>query len=347
MVYEEIPLKGMSSSATSASVASTSGMVTNLSSKPSEYMSASPSASSCPNHHRSRSSQNLFSACHRSSGDENDSDEGQDSDSDSEHDINNNSRSLNHDLESGRLNRRRRSSRSLSRRSSVASHLYSSLRRRSMLRLSPLSISLMSRSGEPLAQTNIEDYPVDVVGYDDDQNADANADDQAGEYDPNGDLNNNPLLADEDPREHRDHHNSTLKITPSIVRRLPTSMRRESKYFPGRIRKRVILKNGQVNLSPEHVDKRHQRFLQDMFTTMVDIRWRYNLAVFTMGFLLSWFGFAVVWWLIAFSHSDLEHHGDSTWTPCINNLNSFASAVLFSIETQHTIGECTAHICGP
>ncbi|KAJ6216508.1 hypothetical protein RDWZM_007665 [Blomia tropicalis] len=148
------------------------------------------------------------------------------------------------------------------------------------------------------------------------------------------DANNNPLVEYDDPREYQ---SLSLKITPSIVRRLP-ALRRESKFFPGRMRKRVILKNGNVNLNPEHVDKMHRRYLQDMFTTMVDIRWRWNLLVFTMGFLLSWFSFAVVWWLIAFSHNDFEHLTDSEWTPCINNLNSFASAILFSIETQHTIG---------
>ncbi|KAI2804154.1 Inward rectifier potassium channel [Blomia tropicalis] len=138
-------------------------------------------------------------------------------------------------------------------------------------------------------------------------------------------------------KEQNDLNDNGGFITPSIVRRLP-ALRRESKFFPGRMRKRVILKNGNVNLNPEHVDKMHRRYLQDMFTTMVDIRWRWNLLVFTMGFLLSWFSFAVVWWLIAFSHNDFEHLTDSEWTPCINNLNSFASAILFSIETQHTIG---------
>ena len=44
-------------------------------------------------------------------------------------------------------------------------------------------------------------------------------------------------------------------------------------------RKRVILKNGSVNLSKLHVSKRSQRYLQDIFTTLVDIQWRYNLMV--------------------------------------------------------------------
>lgn len=60
--------------------------------------------------------------------------------------------------------------------------------------------------------------------------------------------------------------------------------------------------------------------------------------VFSMGFILSWLCFAVIWWLICFTHGDLEHIGDEKWTPCVNNLHSFTSAFLYSIETQHTIG---------
>ena len=282
---------------------------------------------------------------------------------------------------SGGISGGRNRSRSISRRNSVASHLYTNFRRMSMARLSPLSLSLMS--SEPLDDgggiKNIEDYPIDG-GYDDDGTAgDFGGDDTEKDIDDdendknrpnidqvnnnlvcnnnnnngnNEDLNNNPMVMMrlskddydyDDDRYHQTHISTSttspsLKVTSSFVRRLPSTMRRESKFFPGRIRKRVILKNGNVNLSPEHVDKRHRRFLQDMFTTMVDIRWRWNLAVFTAGFLLSWLGFAVVWWLIAFSHSDFEHQSDNTWTPCINNLHSFASAILFSIETQHTIG---------
>ena len=113
---------------------------------------------------------------------------------------------------------------------------------------------------------------------------------------------------------------------------------KQTKIFPGRIKKRVVLKNGNVNLYKEHIDKRSKRYLQDLFTTMVDIQWRWNLLVFAMGFILSWSGFAVLWYLICFSHSDFDHLNNDTWIPCVMNVKSFTSAFLFSIETQHTIG---------
>ncbi|XP_075557803.1 ATP-sensitive inward rectifier potassium channel 12-like [Dermacentor variabilis] len=117
----------------------------------------------------------------------------------------------------------------------------------------------------------------------------------------------------------------------------PVVRYQKAKIIPSRVRKRVIFKNGSVNLSKEHVYKRSQRYLQDIFTTLVDIQWRWNLMVFSMGFILSWLVFAIIWWLIMFAHGDFDPH-EGEWTPCIVEVTSFTSAFLFSLETQHTIG---------
>lgn len=42
-----------------------------------------------------------------------------------------------------------------------------------------------------------------------------------------------------------------------------------------------------------NVAKRRRRYLQDIFTTLVDAQWRWTLLVFSLNFLLSWLGFAV------------------------------------------------------
>lgn len=55
-----------------------------------------------------------------------------------------------------------------------------------------------------------------------------------------------------------------------------------------------------------NVAKRRRRYLQDIFTTLVDAQWRWTLLVFALNFLLSWLLFAVIWWLIAYAHGDLE-----------------------------------------
>lgn len=67
-----------------------------------------------------------------------------------------------------------------------------------------------------------------------------------------------------------------------------------------------------------------------------------------MSFISTWSVFAGVWWLISYSHGDIDFaHGKSmtgygdntTFIPCVTEIKSFGHSFLFSIETQHTIGE--------
>ncbi|PRD30164.1 UNVERIFIED_CONTAM: Kcnj5 [Trichonephila clavipes] len=67
--------------------------------------------------------------------------------------------------------------------------------------------------------------------------------------------------------------------------------------------------------------------------------------VFAMGFLLSWLGFALIWWLICLAHGDFDHFGEEEWTPCVAEVHDFATAFLFSVETQHTIGKHFLTVC--
>lgn len=73
-----------------------------------------------------------------------------------------------------------------------------------------------------------------------------------------------------------------------------------------KIRKRVIFKNGEYNVLQTRIAKRRLKFLQDIFTTLVDTRWRWTLLVFSLSFVLSWLGFAFIWWIISFIHGDFE-----------------------------------------
>lgn len=99
---------------------------------------------------------------------------------------------------------------------------------------------------------------------------------------------------------------------------------------------RFVAKNGTCNVA--HTNIREQgRFLQDVFTTLVDLKWLHTLIIFTMSFLCSWLLFGMIWWLVAFAHGDLYETGDA-FVPCVTDINSFSSAFLFSIEVQVTIG---------
>ncbi|KAK2522028.1 Kcnj6 [Columba livia] len=100
---------------------------------------------------------------------------------------------------------------------------------------------------------------------------------------------------------------------------------------------RYVRKDGKCNVHHGNVRETY-RYLTDIFTTLVDLKWRFNLLIFVMVYTVTWLFFGMIWWLIAYMRGDMDHIGDSTWTPCVSNLNGFVSAFLFSIETETTIG---------
>ncbi|XP_074520924.1 ATP-sensitive inward rectifier potassium channel 12-like isoform X1 [Halichoeres trimaculatus] len=130
----------------------------------------------------------------------------------------------------------------------------------------------------------------------------------------------------------------------------------------GRLRSRFVKKNGQCNVVFNNMEDKPRRYLADIFTTCVDIRWRYLLLIFTATFLLSWLLFGFIFWGVALAHGDFDIHipvkeGDSRgstddekdeWRPCILHIQGFIGAFLFSIETQTTIGygfRCVTEEC--
>uniref|UniRef100_A0A8C2ZGU4 Potassium inwardly rectifying channel subfamily J member 5 n=1 Tax=Cyclopterus lumpus TaxID=8103 RepID=A0A8C2ZGU4_CYCLU len=102
-------------------------------------------------------------------------------------------------------------------------------------------------------------------------------------------------------------------------------------------RQRYVQKDGKCNVHHGNVQETY-RYLSDLFTTLVDLRWRLSLFIFTLVYIVNWLFFGFLWWLIALIRGDLVHADEEGWTPCVENLNSFVSAFLFSIETETTIG---------
>ena len=84
--------------------------------------------------------------------------------------------------------------------------------------------------------------------------------------------------------------------------------------------------------------ERGKRFILDLYQTLVDLKWRWVLIIVAIMFLLCYLVFAILWFLVGYTHGDFEHLGDPNWQPCVVNMRNFADALLFSIETQTTIG---------
>ncbi|KAM4652185.1 ATP-sensitive inward rectifier potassium channel 11-like [Discoglossus pictus] len=121
-----------------------------------------------------------------------------------------------------------------------------------------------------------------------------------------------------------------------LLTRLAEDSSAQSQYRAKSRKARFVAKNGACNVAHKNI-REQGRFLQDVFTTMVDLKWHHSLLIFTMSFICSWMLFAMAWWLIAFAHGDLGPHR-SAIVPCVTNIQSFTSAFLFSIEVQVTIG---------
>ncbi|XP_061677067.1 ATP-sensitive inward rectifier potassium channel 14 isoform X2 [Syngnathoides biaculeatus] len=136
---------------------------------------------------------------------------------------------------------------------------------------------------------------------------------------------------------------------------LSTTHRWRTKRAGRRPRRRFVGKDGRCNVTFVNMSERGQRYLSDLFTTCVDIRWRWMLVIFMLSFLLSWLLFGFVFWLIASAHGDLSIRllpitgpssdreeagtaGAAAEEPCFLQVNSFMAAFLFSLETQTSIG---------
>ncbi|XP_068193613.1 inward rectifier potassium channel 16-like [Antennarius striatus] len=98
---------------------------------------------------------------------------------------------------------------------------------------------------------------------------------------------------------------------------------------------RYMQKDGRFPVIFQKAPGEWSPFLMDIFTTLVEIRWRVMLLIFSLSYILSWLTFGLCYWLIAYVHGDV---GSADNKPCVENVRGFAGAFLFSMETQATIG---------
>ena len=100
-----------------------------------------------------------------------------------------------------------------------------------------------------------------------------------------------------------------------------------------------MAQHGRVNTVSlaEDAGEKH-RFLKDFFTSAIEMSWSWTILSFSASFYVSWTMFAAVWYLLAFYHGDLDQVKPEDHVDCVDNLNSFTTSFLFSLETQHTIG---------
>nr|AWJ68216.1 putative inward rectifier potassium channel 4 [Hirudo verbana] len=141
-----------------------------------------------------------------------------------------------------------------------------------------------------------------------------------------------------------------VSSTPVLLNHLqfPSDPPQEQTYVPmvqhirtfvaGKHKRRLVQKSGDCNVTNCNVTKRKQKYLVDIFTTLVDMKWRYHIGLFAAAFVVTWCLFGLIWFCIAVAHQDHINFNNETWAACVDHVYDYPTALLFSIETQTTIG---------
>lgn len=98
---------------------------------------------------------------------------------------------------------------------------------------------------------------------------------------------------------------------------------------------RYMQKDGRFPVVFQKAPRHWSPYLMDIFTTLVEIRWRVMFLVFSLSYILSWVFFGLCYWLIAHVNGDADNVDSKL---CVANVRGFTGAFLFSMETQATIG---------
>ncbi|XP_017465927.1 PREDICTED: ATP-sensitive inward rectifier potassium channel 12 isoform X3 [Rhagoletis zephyria] len=107
---------------------------------------------------------------------------------------------------------------------------------------------------------------------------------------------------------------------------------------------RVIEKSGNENVNIRRIPQKSWRYVRDLVTTMIELDWKYMLTIFIGTYFATWLFFALLNYMVAYSHGDLmfdevtgERLGEGK-EPCIKGVYNFVSMIIYSVETQTTIG---------
>ncbi|OWK00154.1 hypothetical protein Celaphus_00015869 [Cervus elaphus hippelaphus] len=137
---------------------------------------------------------------------------------------------------------------------------------------------------------------------------------------------------------------SPLRIMSALRRKFgddyqgPGQGPQQQQLVPKKKRQRFVDKNGRCNVQHGNLGSETSRYLSDLFTTLVDLKWRWNLFIFILTYTVAWLFMASMWWVIAYTRGDLNKAHVGNYTPCVANVYNFPSAFLFFIETEATIG---------
>lgn len=141
-----------------------------------------------------------------------------------------------------------------------------------------------------------------------------------GDFEDNVELKEIKIHQSNGTSNHRDNETEVV-YKRGRMKRVFSSKRRKSR--------RLVGKHGRLKVVPSQVPQKHGMYISDLFTTLIDSQWRWISFLYILMYSGSWLLFGLLWWLIT------QYRGDGL---CVDNVDSFTSAFLFSLETQTTIG---------
>nr|KAG5690624.1 hypothetical protein BaRGS_018094 [Batillaria attramentaria] len=100
----------------------------------------------------------------------------------------------------------------------------------------------------------------------------------------------------------------------------------------------LVARNGNYRVHSTGLSEHKRRYLADIYITLIDLPWRYAVAILFNAFLFTFLFFAILWWLVGETNGDFANYGNPNHTACLMGIQGFAGSILFSIETQTTIG---------
>ncbi|XP_071093350.1 ATP-sensitive inward rectifier potassium channel 11-like [Haliotis cracherodii] len=129
------------------------------------------------------------------------------------------------------------------------------------------------------------------------------------------------------------------KLRPSTTSSSP-GKRVKKRYQP---RRSLVRKEGKSNVAYRGIRNKGLHYVKDFYNSLLDLKWRYAFLVLFGGFLASYLTFAILYWVLGYVHGDFHNLHNPHWVPCFMKVTSFWDSLLFSIETQSTVGYGTLY----
>ncbi|BFZ18827.1 hypothetical protein BsWGS_21866 [Bradybaena similaris] len=118
---------------------------------------------------------------------------------------------------------------------------------------------------------------------------------------------------------------------------------RRKSSWKSKSKRTLLKKEGQSNLVFKGIKQKNMKYIKDIYITLLDIKWRWAILILFTGFLGSYFFFSFIYYAMSYVHGDIANANNPNFTPCIVNLKTYWDALLFSIETQSTLGYGTIY----